>query len=151
MYVDLWYKGKVKCCLVHRLVANAFIDNPNNLPQINHIDEKPSNNCVTNLEWCTAKYNMNYGIGAKTRHKKIDYSKEIYKINAVKNGKKASKPVMQIKNNKIIAKFESAKEASLITKSNHSHICECCLGKRKSTNGFEWKYERGIDLSEYQY
>ena len=47
--------------LVHRLVAEAFIPNTNNLPYVNHKDENPSNNMVVNLEWCTQKYNMNYG------------------------------------------------------------------------------------------
>ena len=46
---------------VHRLVAIAFLENPNNYPEINHKDENPQNNCVSNLEWCTRKYNMNYG------------------------------------------------------------------------------------------
>ena len=53
--------GKMKGYQVHRLVAQAFIPNPDNLPQVNHIDEDKSNNCVDNLEWCTAKYNINYG------------------------------------------------------------------------------------------
>jgi hypothetical protein len=61
-YVFL-YDGhsKRKCMFVHRLVAIAFLENPDNLPQINHKDEDTSNNCVSNLEWCSAEYNCNYG------------------------------------------------------------------------------------------
>lgn len=61
MGVGLAVKGVIKNCLVHRLVAEAFIPNPDNLPQVNHKDEDPSNNCVDNLEWCSASYNVNYG------------------------------------------------------------------------------------------
>ena len=59
--VYLYQDNKKKFRLVHRLVANAFIPNPNNLPQINHKDENSKNNNVKNLEWCTQKYNNNYG------------------------------------------------------------------------------------------
>lgn len=58
--VQLSKNGKSRNWLVHRLVAEAFIDNPNRLPEINHKDENPSNNAASNLEWCSHKYNMNY-------------------------------------------------------------------------------------------
>ena len=57
--VRLYDDGKWKNFFVHRLVAEAFIENPNNFPIINHIDENKSNNNVRNLEWCTTKYNVN--------------------------------------------------------------------------------------------
>ena len=53
--------GKIKAISIHRAVAQAFIENPNNLPQVNHKDENKLNNCVENLEWCSCKYNSNYG------------------------------------------------------------------------------------------
>lgn len=61
MQVHLCNNGSMKQPLVHRLVAEAFIPNPDNLPQVNHKDENPSNNNVDNLEWCTSEYNINYG------------------------------------------------------------------------------------------
>lgn len=59
--VGLHKDGKIKSGKVHRLVASAFVDNPHNLPEVNHKDENKSNNNVDNLEWCTSKYNINYG------------------------------------------------------------------------------------------
>lgn len=61
MCVRLGKYGKQKNYKVHRLVAQAFIPNPDNLPFINHKDENKLNNCVDNLEWCTREYNVNYG------------------------------------------------------------------------------------------
>lgn len=60
-HVTLTQNGKSTHYIVHRLVAIAFIENPNKLPIINHKDESKDNNCVNNLEWCNVKYNINYG------------------------------------------------------------------------------------------
>lgn len=85
--------------LVHRLVALAFIPNPNNLPFINHKDENPSNNNVDNLEWCDAKYNNNYGT-VKERlskaHKGYKHTAEAKEKISNNNAKAKSKPVFNI-------------------------------------------------------
>ena len=61
-YMKIWLTkdGKQKSFRFHRLVATLFIPNPNNLPEVNHIDENKANNCATNLEWCTRSYNVNH-------------------------------------------------------------------------------------------
>lgn len=137
--VELWKDGKRERKLIHRLVANAFIPNPHRFPQINHKDECPANNDVSNLEWCTAKYNMNYGQGAKTRHLKIDYTKPCYRNNAVKNGKKVSVPVAMITNGAEVARFESAKEASRVTGVTHSNILRASRNEGATAGGYTWK------------
>ena len=69
--VSLTKDGKTKTCFVHRIVAEAFIDNPSNLPMINHKDEDRTNNEVDNLEWCDSRYNMMYGHAREKRRKKL--------------------------------------------------------------------------------
>lgn len=61
LITKIYLNGQFKNERVHRLVALTFIPNPNNLPQVNHIDECKTNNCVDNLEWCTCEYNVDYG------------------------------------------------------------------------------------------
>ena len=150
--VELWKNKVGKRLLVHRLVAKAFIPNPNEFPQVNHKDENPRNNNAENLEWCTALYNMNYGEGAKTRHSKIDYSAELRKEVARCNGKKCSKRVLQYSNvGELLSVYESTVEASVRTGVNRSHIVECANGKaRKTAGGYIWKFdkERNVDLSD---
>ena len=109
--------------LIHRLVAEAFIPNPDNFPCVNHKGENPSKNYVWQLEWCTYQYNNTFGnrisSAAKSRYK----------------------PIIQLSlNGEIINEFESIisiKEIGL----NYKNISSVCKGKRKTANGYIWKYK----------
>lgn len=129
LLIDLCKEGKRKGHRVHRLVAQAFIDNPDNLPEVNHKDENKENNCVSNLEWCDRKYNINYG----TRTQKVA------ELN--RNSQKVSKPIMAIhKINGLILTFPSAREASRQVGVPVSNISACCNGRLKSAGKYIWKY-----------
>lgn len=129
---SLQRNGKRTLILGHRIVAEAFLPNPNNYPIVNHKDENKSNNAVENLEWCTHSYNSKYGaIGEK--HKKIEYWG--------KGVEASKKPVLQIKDEIVINCFNSITEASKKTKTNLSSISQCCMGKRKKANKYEWKFK----------
>lgn len=124
---------KVKLVKVHRLVAEAFIPNPEDKPQVNHIDGDKTNNCVDNLEWATAKENIQHCyrvLGYKGSH----YGK-------LGKDNEQARIVLQIKNGTIIAKFYGLREAAESINKGVSHIGECCLGQRKSAYGYKWKYK----------
>lgn len=146
--------GASKRLLLHRIVAEAFLPNPNGYPIINHKDENPRNNHVSNLEWCTYKYNIHYGTCQERRVKSMEhfYKSEKIKDQARENGKVVSRPVEQYDRSGIfIARYDSGKDASKATGFSHSHILECCAGKRyKTVGGFVWRYERGNDLLVFQ-
>ena len=128
--VKLWKNGKSKNFLVHRLVAIAFIDNPNNFRCVNHKDENKENNYVENLEWCDHKYNVNFG------NHKIKVS------NTQKNRKDLSKPIIQIDlEGNIINQYPSIKEAARYNNLFHSNISKVLLGKNKTCGGYIWKYK----------
>ena len=125
-FVNLYKNNKSKTFKVHRLVAEAFLPNTDNLPLINHKDEDKSNNIVSNLEWCDRKYNCNYG----TRNKRIGKSNT--------NGKR-SKPVLQYTlDGKFVREWESYRECK---RNGFNHVSECCRGKLKSCGGFIWRYK----------
>lgn len=122
--VNLWKNNKQKTTMVHRLVAETFIDNRLNLPEVNHKDENKENNSVENLEWCTSKYNANYG----TRNKRMTEKKE-------------TKPVVMIsKDGREIKRFKSLGDASREMDADISAIIRACKGKQKTCLGYKWVY-----------
>ena len=138
LFNDKGHKRKA----IHRLVAEAYIPNPNNYPQINHKDENPANNDVSNLEWCTAYYNMHYGEGAKTRHKKIDYSKPVYKEIAYKNSMALRRPLlMYTKDFVLVSEFESGAEASRQTGIYITNITRAAKKEHLKAGGYYWRYK----------
>ena len=120
--VGLCKDGNLKQLLVHRLVAEAFIQNPHGLETINHKDEDKTNNTVSNLEWMSQEDNIRYS---------------------------ANKSVQMFdkKTGELLATFPSTREAERVTGINHSSISKCCNGKYKSTGGYIWGFTTfGIDV-----
>lgn len=88
LFINLYKNGKSKKYNIHRLVAEHFLPNPDNLPVINHKDENKLNNNVENLEWCTQEYNMNYGDVNKKRSKKLTKKIQCIETGEIFNGSK---------------------------------------------------------------
>lgn len=129
--VILNYKGFKKSMTVHKLVALHFLENLDNLPEINHIDEDKTNNRADNLEWCSRKYNMNYS--------------NIYS----KLSNKFSKPVLQFTlEGDFVKEFKNALEPQRLGIASSS-IYNCLSGNYKKHRGFIWKYKNDDnDLQE---
>lgn len=119
--VNLCKNCKVKHYRIHRLVAQAFIPNPDNLPVINHKNEIKTDNRVQNLEWCTSQYNSTYN----NQH--------------IKRGIKLKKKRACYKNGILIKVYDSGIDTEKDGFSL-SHVSRCCQGKRNSHKGFQWKY-----------
>ena len=124
--VKLSNNGISKECKVHRLVAIAFIDNPINLPYINHKDENKTNNHVSNLEWCDSLYNNTYGTRRQRQANKIN------------------KPIKQCDmQGNVIREFNSINEAAEKLGILACNISNCLAGRQKSTprNLYTWKFQ----------
>lgn len=130
LLVALFKDGKRKDMQVHRLVAQAFIHNPNNLETVNHRDEVKTNNAASNLEWMSVADNLNYG-----SHNRRSAEARV-------NNPKMSKPVRQLDKTtgELLATFPSTHEAERVTRIHRQSICCCCNGERKSAGGYNWKY-----------
>lgn len=117
--VSLSKNGKARQFFIHRLVATAFIPNPNNYLYINHKDENPKNNVVNNLEWCTMTYNNTYG------HRLEKVRKKVAQYNLQGD---------------LIKVWNSFMEIERELGYSNSSINSCCKGKRKHVGGYIWKY-----------
>lgn len=121
--VNLCKDGLVKRFLIHRLVASAFLDNPNNLPQVNHRDEDKTNNRVENLEYCNRIYNLNYG----TRIERVAKAKSI--------------PILQFTlDGEFVKKWDGVRKVEKELGFYNGNISKCCKGKYKSAHGYKWHY-----------
>ena len=135
--VRLYKDNKAKWECVHRLVATAFIPNPNSLPFVNHKNEVKSDNYVQNLEWCNASYNNSYNDKAKKAGKKL------------RNDQRISKSVIGInKVSGLIMEFPSLMEASRQMGIDNGHICACCKGRYKSAGGYYWHYANSEEVCD---
>lgn len=124
LFVVLYKDGKMKKFFIHRLVAQAFLPNIFNLNEVNHINEDKTNNCVDNLEWCSHKYNTNYG----TRNERVS--------------EKLSKPLFQFtKTGEFIRDWSSVIEVERVLGYRRGSISSCCSGRYKSAYGYIWKYK----------
>lgn len=131
--------GQIKTYIVHKLVAMAFLPNPDNLPEINHKDENKLNNVVcinpdgsidterTNLEWCTGFYNLRYGTRTERVHKKVNEPR--------------MRAIDQFDiHGKFIRSYESQNEASRDTGISRRSIWEVLKQKRKNIHGYVFSY-----------
>lgn len=131
MQITLCKNGNAKMFRVHRLVATAFISNPDNLPQVNHKDENKENNAVDNLEWCTMEYNLRY---SDVGHRYVSYGLEQIE--------KMKKPTCQYdRYGNFIKEYACIREAERETGISSKGISRCCRGKQPYCGNFVWRYK----------
>lgn len=131
-FVDLYENGKRSRKLVHRLVGEAYIDNPNNSPQINHKDGNKLNNNVDNLEWVTPSENMQHAFRTGLAKPSMGM---LGKKNP--NGGRKGKPIRIVETGE---EFSSILECEKAINGNNRHICDCLSGRQKTHRGYTFEY-----------
>ena len=128
--------GKQHLHLVHRLIAQTFIPNPDNKKEINHIDGNKHNNKIDNLEWVTRKENAIHSIknGLQTKEQLAKAVKSMIRS--------TQKPILQIKNGKVVAKYKSVREASRTIHCSPAGLSRCLNGKTNTVHGYQWRFEK---------
>lgn len=134
-YVNLSINGKTKTYKPHRLVAQMFIPNPNNLPQVNHKDGDKTNNNIDNLEWCDASYNQKHAVKLGLTHpwmkgvkgKNCMFSKKIYQYDMENN---------------LIKEWDCMSDVQRELGIPVPHLVRVCKGQRKTTRGYKWSYAK---------
>lgn len=122
VYVKLCKNSSQKNYRVHRLVAMAFIDNPHDYPEVNHLDENRGNNEACNLEWCTSQHNSTYG-NCRQRQKSSLRRKQM--------------PFMCIETGETFGSIAEYREKY---NTSNTHISDVLKGKRKTADGYTFKY-----------
>ena len=117
--VNIYKNAVCKNYYIHRVVSTAFLPNPDNKPQVNHLSEEKTDNSVENLEWCTAKENVNYGTGIQRGHEKL------------------GKPILCIELNQIFPSVTDAARQLSLSKGNLGSVL---AGRRKSAGGYHFEY-----------
>lgn len=153
LFVGLHKDKKVKQINVHRLVALMFVPNPYNLPCVNHKDENKTNNRADNLEWCTIKYNSNYGnaknnmIESRVRNNIIsEIIRKAKQTKMINQSYSCEKPIIQFSlDGDFIKEYISATEAERVTGISRAGIRRCCIGKYKQARGYKWKYKEDYE------
>lgn len=142
--VNLDFDGKNKTKKVHRLVATAFIPNPYNKPQINHIDGNKQNNHISNLEWCTGSENVKhaFNIGLNENMRKVS-SITIKNAQKIAHEQRKRAVIQTDLNGNFVKEFSSAREAKDYygIKDLDKYISMCCNGKLKTTHSYKWKFK----------
>lgn len=132
LYITLHKDGKSKHFTIHRLVATAFIPNPDNLPQVNHKNETKTDNIWTNLEWVTQKYNLNYGTCQEKRSEKLKGKKQ---PNITGDKHPMARKVICLETKQVFGCIRDAEDWC-----GKGGVGACCKGRAETAGGYHWQY-----------